>query len=184
MKEKFFKSMLIMAALAMVLSACAPAATQAPAAAPQAPAAVAPTAATAAISGTITWLNHRTDMDTDGGLAKLVAAFNKIYPNVTVKWETMTDYDGDVQTRMKTTDYGDVLMIPSPLTADKYADFFSPLGTVKNTCSSTMVRTTAPSTAYPSPEMPRAWSITKMSSKRLALPPCPRPPKSSRPIWD
>jgi ABC-type glycerol-3-phosphate transport system substrate-binding protein len=76
------------------------------------------------------WLNHRTDMDKDGSLAKLVAAFNKDYPNITVKWETMTDYAGEMQTRMNTTDYGDVLFIPPALTADKFGNFLTPLGTV------------------------------------------------------
>ncbi len=82
------------------------------------------------LSGTITWLNHRTDLDQNGTLAKYAAEFSALYPGVTVKWETMTDYDGEMQTRMKTTDYGDVLFIPSALTADKFADFLTPLGTV------------------------------------------------------
>src|SRR5678815_2572019 len=82
------------------------------------------------LSGTITVLNHRTDLDKDGTLAKYSEAFKAKYPDVTVNWETITDYAGEVATRLSTTDYGDVLNIPPSLSADKYPDFFSPLGTV------------------------------------------------------
>src|SRR5258708_4561752 len=82
------------------------------------------------LSGTITVLNHRTDLDKDGTLAKYSAAFKALYPGVTVNWETITDYAGEVATRMNTKDYGDVLNIPPSLVADKYPDFFTSLGTV------------------------------------------------------
>jgi ABC-type glycerol-3-phosphate transport system substrate-binding protein len=89
-----------------------------------------PTAKAADLSGTITVLSNRTDLDKDGTLAKYGDAFTKKYPGVTVKWETMTDYAGEVQTRMNTTEYGDVLLIPPSVTPDKLANFFTPLGTV------------------------------------------------------
>jgi ABC-type glycerol-3-phosphate transport system substrate-binding protein len=82
------------------------------------------------LSGTITVLSNRTDLDTDGTLAKYSAAFTKLNPGVTVKWQTATDYAGETATRMSTKDYGDVLLIPGALSADKFADFFTPLGTV------------------------------------------------------
>ncbi len=87
-------------------------------------------AAAQALSGTITVLSHRTDLDKDGTLAKYSAAFTALKPGVTVKWETITDYAGEVATRLNTKDYGDVLNIPPSVSADKYANFFSPLGTV------------------------------------------------------
>ncbi len=108
--------------------------TQAPAPAQptQAPAAPQPTEAptAAALSCTITWLNHRTDLDADGTLAKYAQEFQALYPGITLKWETMRDYAGEMQTRMNTKDYGDVFFIPPALTADKFADFITPLGTV------------------------------------------------------
>lgn len=91
----------------------------------------APLARAQKLSGTITVLSNRTDLDKDGTLAKYSEAFNKLNPDVTVNWETMTDYAGEVATRMNTKEYGDVLLIPASLTADKYADFFTPLGTVE-----------------------------------------------------
>lgn len=92
--------------------------------------AFAPVAAAQTLSGTITVLSHRTDLDKDGTLAKYSAAFKVLYPGVTVNWETITDYAGEVATRMNTTDYGDVLNIPPSVPADKFSDFFTPLGTV------------------------------------------------------
>ncbi len=90
-----------------------------------------PIVAAQSISGTITVLNHRTDLDKDGTLAKYSEAFKAKYPDVTVNWETITDYAGEVATRLNTTDYGDVLNIPPAVSADKFAQFFSPLGTVE-----------------------------------------------------
>ena len=134
MKPSPFKIILfVMVLVAMTLSACGGATTVAPATvapATVAPATVAPTGAptTVPISGTITVLSNRTDLDADGTLAKYSTEFAALYPGVTVKWETMTDYAGELQTRMNTTDYGDVLLIPPALTADKFADFLTPLG--------------------------------------------------------
>lgn len=90
----------------------------------------APTARAQNLSGTITVLNHRTDLDKDGTLAKYSEAFKKLHPDVTVNWETITDYAGEMATRMNTKDYGDVLNIPPALSPDKFPDFLSPLGTV------------------------------------------------------
>ena len=65
------------------------------------------------VSGTITVLTHRTDLVQNGTLNKYAAAFNKIYPKVTVKFDGITDYEGEVKIRMNTDNYGDVLMIPN-----------------------------------------------------------------------
>ncbi|CAM5502749.1 sugar ABC transporter substrate-binding protein [Streptomyces badius] len=39
--------------------------------------------------------------------------FNKVYPKVKVKFEGLTDYEGEVKIRMKTGELRDVLMIPA-----------------------------------------------------------------------
>src|SRR4051812_45895397 len=90
----------------------------------------APTTRAQSLSGTLTVLNHRTDLDKDGTLAKYSEAFKKKYPDVTINWETITDYAGEVATRLNTKDYGDVLNIPPSLSADKFPQFFTVLGTV------------------------------------------------------
>ena len=100
-------------------SSAAPAPSSAPVAASSAP---------AAVSGDITVLTNRTDLDADGTLKGYAADFNKLYPNVKVTFQSITDYEGEVKTRMNTANYGDVLLIPSALSHDQYPTFFEPLG--------------------------------------------------------
>ncbi|MER7399638.1 ABC transporter substrate-binding protein [Streptomyces sp. NPDC000151] len=79
-------------------------------------------------SGTIKVLTHRTDLVQNGTMAKYAAEFNKTYPKVKVKFEALTDYEGEAKIRMNTDDYGDVLMIPAALAKNDYPKFFAPLG--------------------------------------------------------
>lgn len=80
------------------------------------------------VSGTITVLTHRTDLVQNGTMEKYAAAFNKIYPKVTVKFDGITDYEGEVKIRMNTDNYGDVLMIPNAIAKKDYPSFFASLG--------------------------------------------------------
>jgi len=81
------------------------------------------------VSGDITVLTHKTDLAADGTLTRYAAAFNKIYPNVHVKFEPIVAYENDVKIRMNSTNYGDVLMIPAAVPVPDYPKFFAPLGT-------------------------------------------------------
>lgn len=81
-----------------------------------------------AVSGDITVLTNRTDLVSDGTLNKYAAEFNKIYPNVHVKFEGITDYEGEVKIRMSSSNYGDVLLIPTALGQGDYPKFFADLG--------------------------------------------------------
>jgi ABC-type glycerol-3-phosphate transport system substrate-binding protein len=47
---------------------------------------------------------------------------------VKVKFEGITDYEGEVKIRMNTENYGDVLLIPSVIAKGNYPKFFAPLG--------------------------------------------------------
>jgi ABC-type glycerol-3-phosphate transport system substrate-binding protein len=82
------------------------------------------------IDGDITFLTNRTDLERDGTWDRYVEEFNEKYPDVTVEIEAITNYEDDVRTRMSTTDYGDVLLVPDAIGVDQYPDFFEPLGTV------------------------------------------------------
>ncbi|KPI10468.1 extracellular solute-binding protein family 1 [Actinobacteria bacterium OK074] len=82
------------------------------------------------VSGTITVLTQRTDLEQDGTLKKYAAAFNKTYPKVKVEFQALTNYESEVKIRMNTKDYGDVLMIPGVIEKDDYPKFFASLGTV------------------------------------------------------
>ena len=81
------------------------------------------------IEGEITVLTNRTDL-VDTVFAEYKAQFEQKYPGTTVKFEAMTDYEGEVTTRMSTDDYGDVLLIPNSIAPKDLPDFFEPLGPV------------------------------------------------------
>lgn len=81
------------------------------------------------VSGTITVLTHRTDLVQDGTMKKYAAEFNRTYPKVTVEFDAVTDYEGEVKIRMNTENYGDVLMIPAVIEKKDYPRFFASLGT-------------------------------------------------------
>src|SRR5882757_2060922 len=80
------------------------------------------------VSGTITVLTNRTDQVQDGTLDGYAKRFNEIYPHVTVKFQGLTDYEGDVKIRMSSSDYGDVLSIPNSVPLKQYPVFFASLG--------------------------------------------------------
>jgi ABC-type glycerol-3-phosphate transport system substrate-binding protein len=82
----------------------------------------------AKVSGDITVLTHKTDLAADGTLNRYAAEFNKIYPNVHVKFEPIVAYENDVKVRMNSDNYGDVLMIPAAVPVQDYPKFFAPLG--------------------------------------------------------
>ena len=50
-------------------------------------------------------------------------------PTSRVTFEAITDYDGEVKTRMNTDDYGDVLILPTGVANADLSSFFEPLGT-------------------------------------------------------
>ena len=81
------------------------------------------------ISGEITVLTQRTDL-VDNVFVDYKTAFEKKYPDVTVTFEAITDYEGEIAIRLNTDDYGDVLVIPNSVTRDQLSNYFEPLGTV------------------------------------------------------
>ncbi|MFC6015965.1 ABC transporter substrate-binding protein [Plantactinospora solaniradicis] len=82
-----------------------------------------------AISGEITVLTQRTDI-VNTVFQEYKKKFEAKYPGTTVKFEAITDYEGEVRIRMNTKEYGDVLLIPNSVTDDLLPNFFEPLGTV------------------------------------------------------
>lgn len=85
----------------------------------------------AEITGDITVLTNRTDI-VDTVFQDYKTQFEAEYPGVTVTFQAIKDYDGEVTTRMSTEDYGDVLLIPTTVTPADLGDFFEPLGTVED----------------------------------------------------
>lgn len=76
----------------------------------------------------ITFINNKTDWQGDGTWDKYMKEFNEKYPNIKVKIQTITDYAGQMKTRMNSKEYGDLLMIPADISPQDYAHFFEPLG--------------------------------------------------------
>jgi ABC-type glycerol-3-phosphate transport system substrate-binding protein len=81
------------------------------------------------ISGTITYLSHRTDLDKDGTYRKYVAAFNKDYPKVKVTITSDTNYNADTPTKLTSGSYPDVLDIVPGTPNAALPTYFAPYGT-------------------------------------------------------
>jgi ABC-type glycerol-3-phosphate transport system substrate-binding protein len=79
------------------------------------------------VTGDIKVVTWRTDLVEDGTFEKYAEEFNKEYPDVKVTFEGITDYAGEMLTRMSTTNYGDVIGIPA-IKPDQYEQFLEPLG--------------------------------------------------------
>lgn len=79
------------------------------------------------VKGEIKVVTWRTDLVEDGTFEEYAAEFNKEYPDVKVTFEGITDYAGEMLTRMSTTNYGDVIGIPA-IKPDQYEQFLEPLG--------------------------------------------------------
>ncbi|WP_431683528.1 ABC transporter substrate-binding protein [Kitasatospora sp. KL5] len=80
------------------------------------------------VSGEITVLTNRTDQVSDGTLERYADAFRKVYPDVEVRFEGFTDYEGEAMKRLKGDRPGDVLLIPDSLAIGRFPAYFDPLG--------------------------------------------------------
>ena len=72
-------------------------------------------------------LNHRTDL-ADTKYPQYIAEFTALYPNVTVKFDTITTYADDALTRLTGSNWGDIMMIPAQ-DKDELPTCFIPFGT-------------------------------------------------------
>ena len=81
------------------------------------------------VKAEIKFLTNRTDI-VDTKLKDYVKEFQKMYPNISVKYEGVTNYADDVTTRVSTKDWGDVCSIPASVTNSEMDQHFLPLGKV------------------------------------------------------
>ncbi|RLK47851.1 ABC transporter substrate-binding protein [Microbacterium telephonicum] len=79
------------------------------------------------VKGDVKVVTWRTDLVEDGTYDTWIAAFNEEYPDVNVTVEGITDYAGEMLTRMSTSNYGDVIGIPA-IKPEQYDQFLEPLG--------------------------------------------------------
>ncbi len=86
------------------------------------------------ISATIKLLTHRTDMlqssYTGVTFAKYLEEFNKLYPNIKVEIEGITDYASIALLRLQGGDWGDIMMIPA-IDKKELKNYFVSFGDLK-----------------------------------------------------
>jgi raffinose/stachyose/melibiose transport system substrate-binding protein len=66
----------------------------------------------------------------DATFKKYKEEFEASHAGVTINFESITDYQNTLNTRMGTEDYGDVLMLPGNVTKNQFKDFFEPMGKI------------------------------------------------------
>ncbi|MHB9296512.1 ABC transporter substrate-binding protein [Pillotina sp. SPG140] len=80
------------------------------------------------LQATVQFKTHRTDLHKDGTLQKYVADFQKMYPNINIVYESITDYVETMTTRLSTPRWGDLCMIPTTVPLTELPLYFQPLG--------------------------------------------------------
>ena len=71
-------------------------------------------------------ITHRTDI-IDTTFAQYVAEFNKLYPNIKINYEGITNYADDMTTRISSNNWGDICMIPTTIQLPDLGLYFHPL---------------------------------------------------------
>ncbi|MHB8128553.1 MAG: ABC transporter substrate-binding protein [Mobilitalea sp.] len=79
------------------------------------------------ITADLKFLTHRTDI-VDTKFAGYITEFQKMYPNVKITYEAVTDYREDVIIRLTTGDWGDICMIPTTVLKAEAPDLFVSFG--------------------------------------------------------
>lgn len=79
------------------------------------------------LTATIKVLTHRTDI-VDTTFQDYIKQFNELYPNITIKYEAVTDYAESVTTRLTTDDWGDICMIVTTVDKDELPNLFLSFG--------------------------------------------------------
>lgn len=79
------------------------------------------------LKATIKVLTQRTDL-TDNVFKDYAKQFKELYPNITVEYEGITNYEDDFTTRLTTDDWGDICMIPNSVDKSELSNYFVPYG--------------------------------------------------------
>lgn len=79
------------------------------------------------LKGDITVITQKTDI-VDTVFKDYAQKFKQEYPNINVKFQALSDYEGQIKVRMNSSDYGDVLLLPTSIPLADTPQFFEPLG--------------------------------------------------------
>lgn len=79
------------------------------------------------LTASIKVLTNRTDI-VDTVYKGYAEEFMQIYPNITVEYEGITDYEESVTLRLTAGDWGDIMFIPTSVAKNELSTYFMPLG--------------------------------------------------------
>lgn len=79
------------------------------------------------IKANIKILTNRTDV-VDTVYKGYAEQFMELYPNITVEYEGLTDYEQSLNLRLPTGDWGDICYIPTSVDKNEMSEYFAPLG--------------------------------------------------------
>lgn len=79
------------------------------------------------LEASIKILTNRTDI-VDTVYKGYAEQFMELYPNITVEYEGITDYEESLTLRLMTGDWGDLCFIPTGVNKNELGEYFTPLG--------------------------------------------------------
>ncbi len=79
------------------------------------------------IKADLKFLTHKTDI-VDTKFKGYIEEFQKLYPNINIEYEGITDYANDVTMRLSTGDWGDICMVPTSVDKSELENYFSSFG--------------------------------------------------------
>lgn len=82
------------------------------------------------IKADLKFLTHKTDA-VDSYFQDYITEFQKLYPNINIEYEGITDYANDVTMRLSTGDWGDICMVPTSTDKDELNNYFTSFGDKK-----------------------------------------------------
>lgn len=82
------------------------------------------------ISADLKFLTHKTDI-VDTTFREYIGEFQKLYPNINIEYEGITDYANDVTMRLTTGDWGDICMVPTSVDKSELGNYFTSFGSTE-----------------------------------------------------
>ncbi|RKI30059.1 extracellular solute-binding protein [bacterium 1xD8-6] len=79
------------------------------------------------VKADLKFLTHKTDK-VDNTFQDYIKEFQKLYPNVNIEYEGITDYANDITTRLSTGDWGEICMVPTTVDKDELENYFVSFG--------------------------------------------------------
>jgi len=79
------------------------------------------------LKANLKFLTHKTDI-VDTTFQEYISEFQKMYPNISIEYEGITNYANDITTRLTTGDWGDICMIPVTVDKNELKNYFITFG--------------------------------------------------------